>query len=93
VRDAHFTLSQTKCQFAAADLDYLRHHISLGRFQPRHKNVEALLTLTLTLTDIVMSAIISRDMLCTAKAGFLHHKEIYDWLPCFWTIKIISQQQ
>ena len=43
VRDAHFTLSPTKCQFAAADLDYLSHHNGLGRIQPRHKKVEALL--------------------------------------------------
>jgi len=43
VRDSHLTLSATKCQFAAADLDYLGHHIGLGRVQPRQKKVEALL--------------------------------------------------
>ena len=43
LRDAHLTLSSTKCQFAAADLDYLGHHIGLGRVQPRQKKVEALL--------------------------------------------------
>ena len=42
-RDAHLTLSPTKCQFAAADLDYLGYHIGLGRVQPRHKKVGALL--------------------------------------------------
>jgi len=44
IRDAHLTLSPTKCQFAAAELDYLGHHIGLGRVQPRQKKVEALLT-------------------------------------------------
>jgi len=43
VRDAHLTLSPTKCQFVAADLDYLGHHIGLGRVQPRQKKVETLL--------------------------------------------------
>jgi len=43
VRDAHLTLSPIQCQFAAADLDYLGHHIGLGRVQPRQKKVEALL--------------------------------------------------
>ena len=39
VRDAHLTLSPTKCQFSVADLDYLGHHIGLGRVQPRQKKV------------------------------------------------------
>ena len=43
VRDAHLTLSPTKCQFAAADLDYLYHHIGLGQVQPRQKKVGTLL--------------------------------------------------
>jgi len=43
VRDANLTLSPSKCQFAAAELDYLGLHIGLGRVQPRQKKVEALL--------------------------------------------------
>jgi len=43
VRDANLTLSPSKCQFAAAELDYLGHHIGLGRVQPRQKKVVALL--------------------------------------------------
>ena len=42
VRDVHLTLSPTKCQFAAADLDYLGHHIGLGRIQPCLNKAEAL---------------------------------------------------
>ena len=34
LREAHFTLSPAKCQFAAADLDYPGHHIGLGRVLP-----------------------------------------------------------
>ena len=37
VRNANLTLSPSKCQFAAADLDYLGHHIGLGRVQLRQK--------------------------------------------------------
>ena len=36
-RDANLALSPSKCQFAAADLGYLGHHIGLGRVQPRQK--------------------------------------------------------
>jgi len=43
IRSANVTLSAKKCQFAAAELDYLGHHIGLGRVQPRMKKVEALL--------------------------------------------------
>ena len=31
VRDTSLTLSSSKCQFAAADFDYLGHHIGLGQ--------------------------------------------------------------
>jgi len=40
---AHLSLSHTMCQFSAADLNYLGHHIGLGLVQPRLKKVEALL--------------------------------------------------
>jgi len=40
---ANLTLSAKKCQFAAAELDYLGHRVGLGRVQPRMKKVEALL--------------------------------------------------
>jgi len=43
IRNANLTLSRHKCQFAAADLDYLGHHVGLGQVQPRTKKVEALL--------------------------------------------------
>lgn len=38
------TLNHTKCVFAAAEVDYLGHHIGLGKVQPREKKVEALLS-------------------------------------------------
>jgi len=43
IRSANVTLSAKKCQFAAAELDYLSHHIGLCRVQPRMKKVEAIL--------------------------------------------------
>jgi len=43
IRDAHFTLSPSKCQFAVADVDYLGHHVGLGCVQPRAANVEAVM--------------------------------------------------
>jgi len=43
IREAGLTLSRKKCQFAAAELDYLGHHIGLGQVRPRIKKVEALL--------------------------------------------------
>jgi len=43
IRDAHLTLSRSKCQFAVADVDYLGHHVGLGCVQPRAGKVEAVL--------------------------------------------------
>ena len=43
IRNANLTLSRQKCQFAAADLDYLGHHVGLGQVQPWAKKVKALL--------------------------------------------------
>jgi len=39
----NLTLCPAKCQFAAADLDYLGCHIGLERVQPKQKKVKALL--------------------------------------------------
>jgi len=35
VRNAGLTLKSSKCEFAAAELDYLGHHIGLGQVSPR----------------------------------------------------------
>ena len=43
IKNAGFTLNSQKCEFAAAEIDYLGHHIGLGSVQPRAKKVEALL--------------------------------------------------
>jgi hypothetical protein len=43
IRNAGLTLNLAKCEFAKAELDYLGHHIGLGKVQPREKKVEALL--------------------------------------------------
>jgi len=43
IRDAHLTLSPSKCQFAVADVDYLGHHVGLGCVQPRAAKVEAVM--------------------------------------------------
>ncbi len=43
IREAGLTLNLSKCEFAKAELDYLGHHIGLGKVQPRAKKVEALL--------------------------------------------------
>jgi len=43
IRCGNITRSAKKCKFAAAELDYLGHHISLCRVQPQMKEVEALL--------------------------------------------------
>jgi hypothetical protein len=43
IRNANLTLNLHKCKFAAAEVDYLGHHVGLGRVQPRAKKVEALL--------------------------------------------------
>ena len=37
IRDARLTLNSQKCHFAAAEVDYLGHHVGLGRVQPRAK--------------------------------------------------------
>lgn len=44
IKNAGLTLNHTKCVFAAAEVDYLGHHIGLGKVQPREKKVEALLS-------------------------------------------------
>ena len=44
IHKANLTLNKTKCQFAAAEVDYLGHHVGLGSVQPRTKKVEALLS-------------------------------------------------
>lgn len=43
VRSANLTLSPNKCHFAVAEVDYLGHHVGLGRVQPRAQKVQALL--------------------------------------------------
>jgi len=42
VRNAGLTLKRSKCEFAAAELDYLGHHIGLGQVSPREQKVRAL---------------------------------------------------
>ena len=42
VRGAGLTLKRSKCEFAAAELDYLGHHIGLGQVSPREQKVCAL---------------------------------------------------
>jgi len=37
IRNANLTLNVHKCKFAAAEVDYLGHHVGLGRVQPRAK--------------------------------------------------------
>ena len=43
IREAALTLNRKKCMFAMAELDYLGHHVGLGKVEPRQKKVEALL--------------------------------------------------
>jgi len=43
IRAANLTLSPSKCCFAVAEVDYLGHHVGLGRVQPRAKKVQAVL--------------------------------------------------
>ena len=43
VRNAGLTLKRSKCEFAVAELDYLGHHIGLGKVTPREQKVRALL--------------------------------------------------
>ena len=42
VRNAGLTLKRSKCEFAAAELDYLGHHIGLSKVSPRKQKVHAL---------------------------------------------------
>ena len=42
IRKAKLTLKLSKCEFAAAKLDYLRHHIGLGKLLPCEQKVQAL---------------------------------------------------
>jgi len=41
IRAANLTLSPSKCCFAVAEVDYLGHHVGLGRVQPLAKKVQA----------------------------------------------------
>jgi len=43
IRSEKLTRSPSKCHFAVAEVDYLGHHIGLGRVQPRAQKVKALL--------------------------------------------------
>ena len=43
IREAGLTLNKKKCEFAVAELDYLGHHVGLGKVTPRQQKVEALL--------------------------------------------------
>ena len=43
VQMANLMLSPKKCHFAVAEVDYLGHHVGLGRVQPRAQKVQALL--------------------------------------------------
>ena len=43
IRAANLTLSPSKCCFVVAEVDYLGHHVGLGRVQPRAKKVQAVL--------------------------------------------------
>jgi len=43
IRAANLTLSPSKCCFAVAEVDYLGHHVGLGRVQPRAKKVQTML--------------------------------------------------
>jgi len=43
MRSAKLTRSPSKCHFAVAEVDYLGHHIGLGRVQTRAQKVKALL--------------------------------------------------
>ena len=42
IRQAGLTLNSAKCVFGAAEVDYLGHHIGLGKVQPRENKVNAL---------------------------------------------------
>ena len=43
IREAGLTLNSNKCVFGVAEVDYLGHHIGLGKIQPRENKVVALL--------------------------------------------------
>ena len=42
VREAKITLKLSKCEFAVAELDFLGHHVGLGKLLPREQKVKAL---------------------------------------------------
>ena len=44
IREANLTLNKRKCYFATAEVDFLGHHVGLGKVQPKQKKVEALLS-------------------------------------------------
>jgi len=39
IKKAKLTLNLPNCQFAVAEVDYLGHHVGLGRVVPRAKKV------------------------------------------------------
>ena len=43
VREAKLTLKLSKCEFAAAELDFLGHYVGLGKLLPREQKVKALI--------------------------------------------------
>ena len=43
MRKAGLTLNLKKCVFAKGEVDYLGHHVGLGKVQPIEKKVEALM--------------------------------------------------
>ena len=43
IREAKLTLKFSKCEFAAAELDYLEHHIGLGKLLAAEQKVQALM--------------------------------------------------
>ena len=42
IRNAGITLNKRKCEFAAAELDYLGHHVGLGKVEPKRQKVKAI---------------------------------------------------
>ena len=42
IRNAGLTLNKNKCVFGVAEIDYLGHHIGLGKVQPRENKINAL---------------------------------------------------
>jgi len=43
IRDSGLTLNKSKCVFATGEVDYLGHHVGLGKVEPLQKKVDALL--------------------------------------------------